>query len=286
MNPFSFSIAGRVVRSGRSRHLGAAVLLWAGLCAVPALHAAPFDVAVLPSRFELAGKGGVRLGQAVEITNMGAATTQVAVRTLDWSYSPEGNVTYHDELREGSCRPWVALERRTVAVPPRAKRSVRFQVEPPAGVARGECRFMVAIEGVEPAQQAVIQSNGASLNLPVTGRIAVAVYVRLEGAAPRLELTRVGMQEAGGRRMPSLTVTNAGDAHGRLDGSLEAVDAQGRSIELVPEGTPILPGQTRTLPLLPRAEADRPPPAPAYPLKASGTLDWDLGSFRVNAEFR
>ena len=47
----------------------------------------------------------------------------------------------------------------------------------PADAPRSECRFMLAIEGVEPAQQAVIERGGASLSLPVNGRIAVAVYI-------------------------------------------------------------------------------------------------------------
>lgn len=271
----------------RPRALGRRLfgMLALALASAVASQAATFDVAVLPSRFELSAKSGARIGQSIEISNLGAVATQVSVRTLDWSYSADGQIGYYDELREGSCRPWVTLERRTMSVPARGKRSVRFQIEAPPGAGRGECRFMVAIEGVEPAQQAVIQSNGASLNLPVTGRIAVAVYLRLDDAQARLTLTEVGMRALGGRRTPTLTVTNAGDAHGRLDGSLEGVDARGRAVELVPEGTPILPGQTRILALTPRSTPEQGAAAPTYPVKASGTLDWDEGSFKVSAEF-
>lgn len=282
MNDFRTAFRPRPSAAARSLCLlGLMALASAG-----AARAAAFDVAVLPSRFELSGKSGARIGQSIEISNLGAVATQVSVRTLDWSYSAEGQIGYYDELREGSCRPWVTLERRTVSVPARGKRAVRFQIEAPPGAGRGECRFMVAIEGVEPAQQAVIQSNGASLNLPVTGRIAVAVYLRLDDAQPRLSLTEVGMREIGGRRTPTLTVTNAGDAHGRLDGSLEGIDARGRPVELVPEGTPILPGQTRILTLTPRSTPEGGATPTAYPVKASGTLDWDEGSFRISTEFK
>lgn len=251
-----------------------------------AASAAPFEIAVSPSRFELTAKSGTRLGQSLDIHNLGGGATEIAVRTIDWSYSPEGEISYHDELRPGSCRPWVTLERRTLSVPARGKRSFRFQIDPPADAPRGECRFMVALEGVEPAQQTVIQSGGASLSLPVTGRIAVAVYVMLNGAEPRLELRELAMGSVGGKPGPRVQVSNAGDAHGRLEGTLDATDAQGRSFGLVVEGTPILPGQTRTLALVPRGEDGQPPLQPAYPVKANGLLDWDKGSFKVNTEFR
>ena len=142
---------------------------------------------------------------------------------------------------------------------------------------------MIAIEGSEPAQQALIQGGGASLSLPVTGRIAVAVYLALDGAEPRLDLQRIASGDSGGQRRIAITVANSGDAHGRLEGSLEAVDSRGRAFALVPEGTPILPGQTRTLALLPQGEDGRAAPQPAYPVKAGGTLDWEGGSFKVEA---
>lgn len=263
-----------------------ATLLALGAMAASGVAAAPFEVAVTPSRFELAGKAGTRLGQSLDIHNLAPTATEVAIRTIDWSYSPEGNIGYHDELMPGSCRPWVVLERRTLSVPARSKKSFRFQVEPPADAPRGECRFMIAIEGTEPAQQTVIRSGGASLSLPVTGRIAVAVYVLLNGAEPKLEIRQIASGDTDGARRSLITVVNTGDAHGRLEGSLDATDSKGRAFELVPEGTPVLPGQTRTLALVPKADGGQPVPPPVYPVKASGTLDWDKGSFKVDVELK
>lgn len=250
------------------------------------VQAAPFEMAVSPSRFELTAKTGERIGQSIDLHNLGSVPTALSVRTLDWSYSPEGQITYHDELLPGSCRPWVALERRTVKVPAQSKQAFRFQVTPPADTPRGECRFMIAIEGVEPAQQTIIQSAGANLSLPVTGRIAVAVYVMLGGAEPKLEVQQIGMREMAGKRSPSITVRNTGDAHGRLDGTVDAKDAQGRSFTLAVEGTPIMPGQTRHLALVPKAEDGQTALQPSYPVKANGLLDWDKGSFKLNADFQ
>lgn len=277
----------RLLSTFAPRLLLAATVAAASLsAAISPAWAAPFEIAIMPSRFELSAKSGARLGQSLDIHNVGNTATEVSVRTLDWRYSPEGEITYLDPLQPGSCRPWVMLERKTVRVPARGKVSFRFQVEPPADAPRGECRFMLAIEGVEPAYQAAIAQGGASLSLPVTGRIAVAVYVLLNGAEPKLALSQVGVRDVRGQRTPYVTVSNTGDAHGRLEGSLDATDAAGKTFEMVPEGTPVMPGQTRLIPLQAKGDASGKAPAPVYPLKASGTLDWEKGGFKVNAEFR
>ena len=133
--------------------IGLALLaLWGASAAL----AAPFEVAINPSRFELAGKSGQRIGQSLDINNLNPQATEVALRTLDWSLSDDGQLALYDALQPGSCRPWVVLERPRVTVPGRGKRSFRFQVQVPPDAGRGECRFMIAVEGVEPAQQAVV----------------------------------------------------------------------------------------------------------------------------------
>ena len=249
-------------------------------------NAGPFEVAASPARFEISGKSGQRIGQSMDIYNVGAAATEVAVRTLDWTYSEDGKIGFHDELLPNSCRDWVTLERKTIKIGARSKKAFRFQVEVPADASKRECRFMLAVEGVEPAHKAMIESGGASLSLPVSGRLALAVYVAVNGAQPTLEFKEVKMVEHNGKRSPVLMVTNSGDAHGRLDGSLEATDAKGLEFEMVPDGTPILPGQTRLIGLAPKAEGKQKAAEPMYPIAAKGALDWERGSFKITAEFR
>lgn len=267
------------------RNLPAAAAL---AIATAAAHAASFEVAVSPSRFEIAAKPATRAGQSLSVFNVGAEPANVAIRTLDWRYSDKGDVTYHEDLLPGSCRPWVTLERRTLRVPPRGRTSFRFQVDVPADAPRGECRFMLAIEGAEPAYQVRMDGNpGSQLSLPVSGRIAIAVYVAIDGAVPKLEVRELAVQDNAGKRTPVITVSNTGNAHGRLEGSLEAVTAKGEKLELVPESTPILPGQTRVLPLSPKPDpARRTQVELAWPLKASGELEWSQGTFKINAELR
>ncbi|EIJ34626.1 LOW QUALITY PROTEIN: hypothetical protein Thini_2054 [Thiothrix nivea DSM 5205] len=269
----------------KNKWLWSCLLLLAGLASTTAM-AKSFEIAVSPSRFEISGDGGKRIGQSIEIQNVGSTATEVTLRTLDWSYTPDGRITYYDELRPGSCRPWITLERSSVKIGAKGKKSFRFQAESPPNTPRTECRFMLAVEGIEPAHKTIVESGGASLSLPVSGRIAVAVYLAVNGAEPKLGMTQVAMQDVGGKRTPVVTVNNTGDAHGRLGGSLEAVDSNGQAFELVPEGTPIMPGQTRVLPLSARAIGGGKTPLMAFPVKATGAIDWEKGSFKVNAEFR
>ena len=248
-------------------------------------HAGAFDVGVSPSRFEISAKSSGRLGQTLEIFNQDGQPTELSVRTLDWEYSEKGELKFFDELRPGSCRPWFTLERKTVRIDARSKASFRFQIDVPADAGVTECRVMLAIEGVKPAYQAMVQSGGASLALPVNGRVAVAVYVSINGAQPVLSMSHTSTLQKDQESLASVTVTNTGTAHGRLDGALDAKDASGLSFELVPDGTPILPGQTRNIMLKPRALSGTSEPKVTLPVKANGTLDWENGSFKINAEF-
>ncbi|MCC2676892.1 MAG: hypothetical protein K0R58_3839 [Ramlibacter sp.] len=249
--------------------------------------AGPFELGVAPSRFELAAKPGTRVGQSLTLQNVSDQPADVAVRTLDWNMTPTGGITYVEDLAPGSCRPWVTLERRRLTLGPRARGTYRFQVDVPPDAPRGECRFMIALEGAEPAVTSRLGSGGAAMNLPVSGRIAIAVYIAVNGAQPKLEIQNLSTQPVQGRRLPTVTVTNAGDAHGRLDGALDATDARGQKFELVPDASPLLAGQTRTLAFSARTNTpNQKLEEPAFPIKASGRLDWENGSFKVEAEFK
>ena len=120
---------------------------------------------------------------------MGSSATDIGLRTLDWDLAANGQVTYYDALRPNSCREWVTLERDSIRLAPKSKKNFRFQIDIPADAPQTECRFMLAVEGIEPAHQTILKSGGASLSLPVSGRIAVAVYVALNGAQPQLKMT-------------------------------------------------------------------------------------------------
>jgi len=152
--------------------------------ALPAsLHAQGFAALVSPPRFELASKPGKTLRSVIEISNRSTTPGRYLVHTADWELSSDFSVTFHDDLRPDSCRPWVAIERPEIVVPGAGTQRYRFEVTVPADAAPGECRFAVMIEGADPS---IARSKG--LDVPVTGRIGVIVYVIIGDGAPDLEV--------------------------------------------------------------------------------------------------
>lgn len=238
--------------------------------AVPAR--AEFAVAISPPRFELQARPGEVLRQTMEVTNGSAAPGTYKVRTADWTYAQDGTVDFHDQLAAGSCRPWVALERRELTVAARRPYRFRFEVAPPADAPVGECRFAIMVEGQEE------KTTMGGLTVPFNARMAVIVYVALGGAAPKLTIVDPAVQINNGVPMPALRVRNDGNAHGRLGGFLQGTDGSGAQLEFTPSTSPILPGETRTIPLLPSRPGD--PDGKVvlrYPVTVKGKVEWGKG---------
>lgn len=230
-----------------------------------------FAAVVSPPRFEIAVTAGARVREVVEISNASRQPARYSLRTTDWQLDPEADVSFLDELAADSCRPWVAIERREIVVPAGGQYRFRFEVEPPAGTPDGECRFALMVEGEE---QTVQMAGG--LGVPVTGRIAVIVYVQVGKAAPDLAVVGAMLHEAAGRSLPALQVRNAGNAHGRLSGFLAGTDASGRKFEFAPSSLPILPGETRRI-VLSASDGAREPAAIVYPVTIRGVLELGPG---------
>jgi len=230
-----------------------------------------FAATVSPPRFELSIKPGERVREVVEISNASPQSATYHVRTGDWTLGADAGVTFSDRLAAGSCRPWVAIERRDIIVPGGGRYRYRFEVTPPGDAPAGECRFALLIEGDEQ----MVKAPGG-LNIPVTGRIGVIVYVTVGSAAPDLQIVGTGIGEANGRPVPVLQIRNTGNAHGRLTGFLSGVDATGRTLDFTPSTLPILPDETRQIPLVASIAPDTPADI-SYPVRVRGTLEWGAG---------
>ncbi|HTV97622.1 MAG TPA: hypothetical protein VME42_16575 [Steroidobacteraceae bacterium] len=252
-----------------------ALLAWF-LCAP--VHAQGFAALVSPPRFELAAKPGKTLRSVIEISNRSTAPGKYIVHTADWDLSPDFSVTFHDDLQPGSCRPWVAIERPEIVVPGAGTMRYRFEVSVPADAPAGECRFAVMIEGTEPS---IARSRG--LDVPVTGRIGVIVYVTVGDAAADLEVLGPDVAMLNGRRVPVLRVHNGGNAHGRMSGFLSGTDAKGVSYDFTPSDFPILPHEERPVFLTPSTPTDDHPTL-TFPVTVKGTLEW--GDHRADIDQR
>jgi hypothetical protein len=162
----------------------------------------------------------------------------------------------------------VAIERHELEVPAGGRYRFRFEVNPPAGTPARECRFAIMIEGDEQT------ARGADgLNVPVSGRIGVIVYVKVGDAAPSLQVVAASVSEVNGRMLPVLQVNNLGNAHGRLAGFLEGTDARGRRLEFEPSTLPILPLETRAIALT-ASEQPETVVEIVYPVTIKGALEW------------
>jgi uncharacterized protein RhaS with RHS repeats len=127
---------------------------------------------------------------------------------------------------------------------------------------------------IEGDEQSVRTSSG--LNVPVSGRIGVIVYVTIGQAAPDLQLAGASVAQVDGKRVPVLSVHNTGNAHGRLGGFLSGVDAKGRTLEFTPSTLPILPKETRSIALGATDGANEIADI-AYPVRIKGVLEWGDG---------
>lgn len=238
---------------------------------------AGFSGGVTPSRFELDVNSGEVLRRSLKIYNLSTRPAQFAVRTVDWHYSESGSSLFRDELSPDSCRPWVRLERHRVSVvpDPQRPRNFRFEIEVPDGVADRECRFAIMVEGLSEPYAASF-ADGA-MQLPITGRIAVIVYLKIGDVEPQLQIGDIAVKQLDTGTLPALEVRNVGGAHGRLDADLLAISDTGQRIRLALATSPVLPGQTRFLAMTPERGKSL-----EYPLNIIGKIYADGQALEID----
>jgi hypothetical protein len=234
---------------------------------------AQFAASVSPPRFEFDAPAGELSRRVIEIVHAGATPGSYRFATSDWRLTAEGQAEFLEPLQPDSCRPWVALERRTATIAPGTRLRFRFEVTPPADTPARECRFAIMVESAEQL------ANAGSLQFPMNGRIAVIVYARVGGAAPQLTIEQMLVTRIDGHDVPALRVRNTGTATGRFGGFASARDADGTRIDLAPQTVPVLPGMVRVLGLMPLPAVDKPdavaPVIARWPLRVQGTLEVD-----------
>ncbi|MGS5089513.1 COG1470 family protein [Hydrogenophaga sp. A37] len=244
-----------------------------------AVMAQGFAAYISPPRFEVKLQAGQPLRQVLEIQHVGRSKGNYRIYTNDWTLSADNAVNFSNELSADSCRPWVAIERRELAIEPGARYRYRFEITPPADTPPRECRFAIMVEGLDPAQ---VQGN---ISFPVGGRIGVIVYAAIGNAAPQLAITGTETVQVGGKPLAVLRVSNNGNATGRLEGFIDGTDAAGLRVELAPVDLPVLPGETRRIALSPVAPEGKPAPELRFPLSAKGSLESGKARLPLDTSF-
>lgn len=277
-DPLRARATGAVIRS---------VALAATLFASPGTATASvFDVSISPPRFELKAKPGDVVREIIRITNNDRDVGKYIIKTADWELTEKNQLVYHEDAPiAGSCRPWVRIERYDVSVPAQAVRSYRFEVHVPKDTPSTECRLALLV-APDPATVAPVKMG--RVNIPVVGRIAVTIYLAVGDAKAALSVERFQVRMVNNKPVPFVTVRNVGTAHGRLFGALSGTDATGRTVELVADRSPVLPGRTAEVGLRPvnwgeggTTDVDF---VPKPPLRLKGKLEWDGGAFDVKKE--
>jgi hypothetical protein len=262
------------------RRLKPSLLLgaWALLGAAGA-QAQGFAAYISPPRFEVEAQPGQTLREVLEIHHAGREKGNYRIYTSDWTFNADNSVTFSDELAPDSCRPWVAIERRELAIEPGARYRYRFEITPPAGTPARECRFALMVEGLEPARVE------GQFSFRVGGRIGVIVYATIGGAAPQLAIATTRVAEVNGQPTALIEVRNSGNAHGRVEGVVNGTDASGQRFELAPGDLPILPGEIRSIALVPVPEDGKPAPTIRFPLQVKGSLEWGKNRLPLDTSF-
>ncbi len=254
--------------------------LLAGLILPGPLWAGIYSTVVSPPRFELEAKPGEVKRSFLRIGNSGQGPASFRLRSADWDLGPDAGVTIHPvELRADSCRPWVRLERPVLSVPPGGEKKFRFEVRVPEEAGDGECRFAILIEVPEDAHDLVSAGN---IKFPVAGRIAVIVYLKIGQAQATLQVGQMQIQQKPQGLVPMVEFHNPGQAHGRPRGLLKGVDGQQRPFSLLVSPLPVLPGETRWIPMWPKqANGDDIDFTIQPPARISGEIIWDGGKVAV-----
>ena len=247
-------------------------LLWAN-------GATAFSAMVSPPRFELVAKPGQTLREVLEISHVDATPGSYSFATADWSMDANAVVTFTDALSTDSCRSWVAIERRKMTLPANGRAKFRIEISVPATAVARECRFALLVQGDDQVAQS------PNLPMPIAGRIGIIFYVAVAGAKPALTFAPQGVARFENVNTPMLSVSNAGNAHGRLAGVLTGTDASGKRFEFVPEAVPILAGETRAVKLAPNLLGGA-AGSPTLPIRVSGQLEWGDTRSAIDHEFK
>lgn len=267
------------MKSKLSRPERLLLAVYLSFLAVPSALAEGFAATVSPPRYELRAQPGDIVREVVEISNTDTATANYNIRTADWDLTAYGDVTIHPpELQPGSCRGWTRIERHNIRMAPQSARKYRFEIHVPEDAPTGECRVALLVEGTG---EETVMAGTSEIRFPVQGRIAIIIYVAVGDARPDLDLLELGMDTVNSRQIPVAVLENRGVAHGRPGGILEGVDAVGNRLEFTVSPSPIMPGQTRRIPIWP-AETGRVSAADIVPpLKLTGTIEWEGGKRKI-----
>jgi hypothetical protein len=200
----------------------------------------------------------------------------VKVTVCDWMLTEDGSPLFDKAgSMADSAAAWVRLEPEQLSVYPRQEKMVRVSVEIPSTVPPGSYRASLLFE--PPGADQKGEEGAASVF--IRGRLALPIYVTVGDARPDGEILETAWHEVpGGGLTLALRIRNGGNAHLRTGGFFSARSRSKSTFEGIISEVPILPGQTRWVPM--EFQGESPPSGADLDL----TLHIDLG--RGEREFK
>jgi hypothetical protein len=247
------------------------------LLGLPGQARAGFSLGISPVRWEASGKPGETVRNVVKLRSGAAAKQDVKVTVCDWTLTEDGAPVFDQPgSMAASAAAWVRLEPDALSVYPRQEKMVRVSIAIPSTISPGSYRAALLFEA--PGADQKNGEEGAA-NVFIRGRLALPIYITVGDARPDGEILGIAWHDIPGRGLTlALRVRNGGNAHLRTGGFFSARSQSKSTFEGIVAEVPILPGQTRWVPM--EFQEENPPPGAALDL----TLHIDLG--RGEREFK
>ncbi len=229
-----------------------------------------FSLGLSPVRWEAKGKPGKTLRKVIELRCGSRAIQKVKVSKGDWTLNKEGSPVFgKPESMTNSAASWIRFQPETLSIYPRQNKTVRISIKIPENIPAGSYRTALFFEPPDPDKKT--KNNAAQVF--VRGRLALPIYVTVGDARPSGKILETAWKTMNGKGpVPSLKIQNQGNAHLRMNGIFAAKQLlSGKKFEGIIPALPLLPGQTRWIPL--QIQGKTPPTNSDLDL----TLQVDLG---------
>lgn len=202
------------------------------------------DFTVGPMEVQLkAPRPGARITSEFELYNTGDQEVHITGSTADWNKTKTGDVEIADAgTQPNSCATWITLNPAEFNLAPKQTVKVRFSIATPPDLA-AERHALVFFQS-----RPVPVKGDHNIQLSISTRFGCKVFV--VPAQPLASQGKLAAMEMSPASKLQVTFENTGPVNVRLNGTVEARDADGKVVAkgvLQPANTQILPGGTEIL---------------------------------------
>lgn len=201
--------------------------------------AGAFEIGLQPASVELEIAPGFEGRKVVTLANLNRdRPVSVSLSLADWTQNERGEIGFSAPGASGvSATGWVQVSASTLTLAPGQSKQVALTLAPPAGLGRtGDYRVALIATTVVPDDAGGWQKRQTASLFYLTAGNAVS---RPEITASRLTVTETGAPAI------SLDLANSGNAHARLEGTIEVRGEGGEGYSVPVSDLIVLDGGVR-----------------------------------------